>query len=356
MILGTATRIAQQIGIDNESINMRCSPFEAEMRRRLWWSLVLFDARVCESSHNLASSTLVPTWDCKAPSNLNDFEIWPETRSLPLTHEYPTEALYIVIRNTIAQHIRHSNFNLDFINPVHNSIGRRASSGTRIEDVDDLTALEETLYKKCLSGYHPEDPLHFLARWTARSQLAKARLMKHYWTCSKRPLEQTDSQRDAAMSFALEMIECEANLSNSSRTKGFRWHFTHFPFMAYAHIVQDLQKRASQKFAGKAWTIMSNDFNARFAAKHIDGNPIFILFANSVMQAWKAHEAALIEPYKEEPWIVQEMKRISPLTLLDSHEPHAPQLDGAMTNVDLDEFLPILTDFASNYLLPNTLA
>jgi hypothetical protein len=40
--------MAQRMGLDNESSNDKCGPLEGEMRRRIWWALLLFDNRVCE--------------------------------------------------------------------------------------------------------------------------------------------------------------------------------------------------------------------------------------------------------------------------------------------------------------------
>jgi hypothetical protein len=47
-MLGVAIRIAQRMGIHSESALAKCTVFEAELRRRLWWSLVLFDTRISE--------------------------------------------------------------------------------------------------------------------------------------------------------------------------------------------------------------------------------------------------------------------------------------------------------------------
>jgi len=43
-------RIAQRIRIDNESECVESGVLEGQMRRRLWWALVLFDTRMvsCE--------------------------------------------------------------------------------------------------------------------------------------------------------------------------------------------------------------------------------------------------------------------------------------------------------------------
>lgn len=65
-LLGVALRIAQRIGLHSEAANTKHSILEAELRRRLWWSLVHFDARVSEMTE-IKLSMLVPTWDCRIP-------------------------------------------------------------------------------------------------------------------------------------------------------------------------------------------------------------------------------------------------------------------------------------------------
>lgn len=79
-MLGVALRIALRMGIHVEAPSGKYSALEAEMRRRLWWALVLIDSRVCEQSQ-LKNTTLAPGWDCGIILNANDFDIQPEMRT-----------------------------------------------------------------------------------------------------------------------------------------------------------------------------------------------------------------------------------------------------------------------------------
>lgn len=49
-MLGLAIRISQRKKIHSESANKRCTVLEAEMRRRLWWAMIILDARISEKS------------------------------------------------------------------------------------------------------------------------------------------------------------------------------------------------------------------------------------------------------------------------------------------------------------------
>jgi hypothetical protein len=92
-MLGVAIRIAHRLGIHNESANAKCTVFEAEMRRRLWWSLIIFDSRIGELAACNAVA-LTPTWDCELPLNTNDTDLRPEMKETPDAQEKPSDAIF----------------------------------------------------------------------------------------------------------------------------------------------------------------------------------------------------------------------------------------------------------------------
>ncbi|PWY96221.1 fungal-specific transcription factor domain protein [Aspergillus sclerotioniger CBS 115572] len=281
-MLGVAIRNAQRMHIDTESANAKCTALEGEIRRRLWWSLVTFDNRIGEMSDH-KTSMLIPTWDCKTPLNVNDFDLQPEMKNPAAAHEGPTEALFAVVRSELGEFIRHSACHLDFTNPSLKAIAKNLNG-------DGVSALESSIEDKHLRFCNPEIPLHYMTIWTARGFLAKYLLVEHYSTCS--PAQQTDAQRDAASTYALRMIECDTKLMTSPLTKRYSWHVHfHFPFPAYLHIIQALKKRPTEHHADKMWNVMSENYEARFNGMEAP-NPIFMLFARSILQVWEVYEAA----------------------------------------------------------------
>ncbi|KAF3893827.1 hypothetical protein GTR04_4399 [Trichophyton interdigitale] len=73
-LLSVAVGIGQRIGIYSESMYSKWSPLEAEIRRRLWWSHVVFDKRISEMS-DYGTTPLNPSWDCRIHLNVNDSEL-----------------------------------------------------------------------------------------------------------------------------------------------------------------------------------------------------------------------------------------------------------------------------------------
>jgi hypothetical protein len=303
------------MGIDAELANAKHSVLEAELRRRLWWSLVLFDARISEMTES-KTAMLIPTWDCKVPSNVNDFDLRAESKNAPPAHQQSSEALFVVMRCRVGDCLRRSFSHLDFINPILKSIG---SSTPYDPDTDStrLGTLETTLDSNLLSLCDPENPLHFMAMWSARIALAKSRFIHHLANYPPNE-QQTDEQRDAGLSYARTMLECDTKLMSSSLIKGFRWIiYLHFPFPAYVHLVHDLRRRPFGDHVELGWKAMSDNCSARFldleqkdnpTEKVVGNNPFFKIFAGIVLQAWAAREAASGEP-EEPPLIVTKIRQ-----------------------------------------------
>jgi hypothetical protein len=298
-MLGVAIRIAQRMGIHSESALARCSALEAELRRRLWWSLVLFDARISEMAEHKIS-TLAPTWDCRIPLNVSDSDLRSEMKEPPSVQGKATEALFAVVRSELGDFVRHTMFHLDFTSPALKPI---------VPEVADLAILEKLINEKYLKFCDEENPLHFMTIWWTRSYLAKCRLLEHHSKYSCLSMPQTDAQRDTLISIAILMLECDTKLRSSPLTKPFRWlvHL-HFAAPAYLQIVQDLRMRPSCELAEQAWEAMSDNFEAVFVfVKEDNESPIFRIFTKMILHAWEAREATFSEPLTP-PRIVSSMR------------------------------------------------
>ncbi|KAL1853106.1 hypothetical protein Daus18300_011934 [Diaporthe australafricana] len=291
-----AVRIAQRLGVGEESTYHNCTALEAEMRRRLWWSLVTFDHRLCEMS-DYKTTALIPTWDCKTPLNVNDFELRPETKSSPPSHDRPTEALFAVVRSELADFVRHSAFHINFVNPSLNAVAKPKHDAS--SEGEELTLLENIIENRYLKFCDPDNPLHFMTIWTTRAYLARNRLLEHYSRFSTSSAQQTDAQRSAAVSHALSMLECETRFRTSPLTKGFIWHVdSNVPALAYIHILNGLKKRPDGEHADRAWEIMSDNYEARATHSKSDDYGISDVFSRVVLQVWAAREALCKEEGK----------------------------------------------------------
>ena len=302
---------------------------------------------------NYKTTMLAPTWDCKIPLNVDDFDLRPEMKTPPVVHGKSSEALFAVVRSELGEFVRHSAFYLDFTSPALKTVAKDVQHGP-VPEGGELVTLETMIEDKYLKFCNPENPLHFMAIWTARGYLAKNRLVEYYSRYSRSSMQQTDTQRNAAISHALSMLECDTKIMTSPLTKGYFWLIQfHFPFPAYIHIVQDLKRRPVWEHAEKCWEVMSHNYEARFMSMKQDDNLFFKIFSRFVLQAWEAREAAFrqLDKALESPWIVSDIKHKVAQMTPNAQNSHIEQPDGAV-GMNADDFsMPMPMDFGHHGLL-----
>ena len=339
------------MGIHSEPALAKCTPLEAEMRRRLWWSLVVFDTRIGEIASSKTVS-LDPTWDCKVPLNVNDSDLRLEMKEPPPIQERSSEALFAVVRCELGDFVRHTAFHLDFTNPALKPIARHHHNNPTLQG-DELVKLEKAIEDRHLKFCDQDNPIHFMTIWTARANLAKCRLLEHHSKFSSSNACRTEAQRDAATSHALRFLECDTKIMASPLTKGFRWlNDFYFPFPAYIQILQDLRRRPMSGHAHEAWETISDNHEAWFNTQYRDCGSFFQIFAKIVLDAWEAYETASTRSRVAltPPRIVSSIRHT-----LSQNTRRAQNTDTGQPNFSMgmgvDEFLmPMPIDFASQSL------
>ncbi|WPH04088.1 c6 transcription factor [Acrodontium crateriforme] len=306
-ILGVASRIAQRLGLSGETTNSKSSALEAELRRRLWWSHVIFDNRICEID-DYKSTSLTPMWNCKIPVNLNDADLRAEIKEANLQgHMEPTEAIFVVVRCELHEFLRRSNFHLDFTNPY-------LKTSEKVSEPAAIHELERMLEQKYLKNCNPDVPLHYMTIWATRGFLAKLRMLDYFSTSARTQVSPSETEHDLAVGYALSMVECDTKLYSSPLTKGYRWLIeSSFPFAGYVHLIQELRQRPLVEYAKTTWKVLNDNFIAHNVLEEKDPtHPFFTLVGRGILPAWNERQAALAriaEPPEEKPRLVASCQR-----------------------------------------------
>jgi hypothetical protein len=83
MMTGLLIRMAQYLGLQRDGSHFsHLTPYEIEMRRRVWWSVVNLDLRASEDQ-GTDLAIVHNSFDTKMPLNINDADIGPETTEMP---------------------------------------------------------------------------------------------------------------------------------------------------------------------------------------------------------------------------------------------------------------------------------
>ena len=168
------------MGISTDGINNTIPPFEAEMRRRLWWQLILIDQRVAELS-GAGASMLTYAWDTKLPANVNDSDLFPDMRDPPVERPGPTEMIFVRLRCELSRFAQRS----------------RTVRGFRTIEDDTLEEFERRLERDFLNYCDPSIPLHLMSSMMTKSALCKLQMgLRHRRSMSNQTNDLLQAQWD----------------------------------------------------------------------------------------------------------------------------------------------------------------
>lgn len=237
-LTGLVAHLAQGMGLHRDGSHFGLSPFETEMRRRLWWSLLLLDLR---SADELGSDLIIQdfNYDTQMPSNINDTDIKPDSTEAPEPREGHSDCAVAIVRFEIAgfgrRLVRLSSASMSFCPK-----GMPYENTTLAERENMLIDVYRRVEHKFLKHVTVDtDPLYWMAASIARIIMAKMTLVIYQpvlFPGSESEGKLSDEARERAYMAAIEIAEYNHILNNDTRCKQFRWLFktyTNWSAMAY---------------------------------------------------------------------------------------------------------------------------
>lgn len=151
------------MGLHRDGENFGLSPFESEMRRRIWWQIVLIDVMYAMLS-GLGRSLLPQGWNTRKPSNLTDTEMFPSMETI-IPRETPTDMIYCMISYELGKLLM-QNSALELVITQNGDVAQDLPDETEINKarkcIDDADSIITQMLDK---HYDPLlEPLHQLAK------------------------------------------------------------------------------------------------------------------------------------------------------------------------------------------------
>ncbi|CAM1507865.1 Fc.00g047130.m01.CDS01 [Cosmosporella sp. VM-42] len=347
ILSGMIVRIAQKMGYHRDGDTLNLTPFETEMRRRIWWQIIMQDAKNALIS-GLSHSMLPHNWDTKPPQNVNDADLFPGSNEPIHPREGPTEMAFCLLVYQIAKFMISAE-------AIHGTPGFEAaimghdlgdpSSAPSIERyrvlVDDLEAnlLEvETRYIDGTAGN-----VH-AAALTVRPMLT-SKLREMLVPMREQPEWGTEifNKKDNLFKIVIMNNEHSTNAYEVMEQKGFLWFVKlHFQLDVFAVMTGQLCQRPAGTLADRAWNIIDKIYT--YHPELLDtSNKSYAAQAQFVLRAWKAREQAFASVGRaiELPHFIYRLRECSgsdrssePMHTPTSRQPAAqPQI------TELDQFL-----------------
>ena len=97
MITGIVIRMAQALGLQRDGSHFdHLTPYEVEIRRRVWWAVCVLDVRASEDQGTELTITN-GSFDTKIPLNINDVDIAPQMKQTPPERQGVTDTTFAVV-------------------------------------------------------------------------------------------------------------------------------------------------------------------------------------------------------------------------------------------------------------------
>ena len=244
-LTGLVIRLAQGMGLQRDGSQFDLTPFETEMRRRLWWAILVLDLR---SAEELGTDLIVTeaSYDTQLPSNINDTDISPESTEPPIQREGRSDTAITLCRYEILllsrRFITELAFKHEQLTP-HDRETLLIEAYQRIENKFLKHVVDET------------DPLYWVGAMVARVIMAKMCL--HIYQSKMFTGNDSDLSaeiRDRLWVAAIEVVELGQRLNADERCRHWRWLFmTYTNWHAIAFNLIELCRRPWTALAERSW-------------------------------------------------------------------------------------------------------
>jgi hypothetical protein len=296
-LTAVAIRIAKSMGLDRDGENLGLSPFETEIRRRIWWQLKIHDFRTAElvgmgKFQNLQSDAEHTKW----PSNINDDQLYPNMASLATRAESKTltDIVFVSLKCDLLRHTAEYVASLRQRGIKSNPWEPHPPEDGVIQMDESFNELEELLETKYLRYCDPSQPLHLMTMLMARCSMNIIRFMVHHprrWLSRELASE---SEQEEAWNICIKLLEQQNMLQSNSQLRRFAWHAPYFQqWHAIIHVLDTLQSHPLNREAEKAWKHIGDIYENNPDLTLDMEKPIHVAVGNLCVKAYASREVII---------------------------------------------------------------
>ncbi|KAJ5111249.1 hypothetical protein N7532_001784 [Penicillium argentinense] len=236
-------RLAQSLQVHRDGEKLGLTPFETEIRRRLWCYICILDTL---SSEDQAVDTQIRPgmFDAQFPSNIDGDELSPDMAGIPPVTKIFTDITPCIMTCMVLNDVYWSSTSLDQSLPM----------SLRVQE-ERVTKVGKTLQEKYLRHMDLNIPLQWISATIIRLQLSRAWLLVQIPSDT---LPMTDPYNDTAFETAVEGVNFSYLLQTNSVTAQWSWlckSYRQWHVMAY--ILSELCTHPLCPETDHAWDLVT---------------------------------------------------------------------------------------------------
>ena len=291
MMTGLAIRMGQYLGLQRDGAHFEhLTPFEIEMRRKVWWALVMLDLRASEDQ---GTDLTIPSasFDTKIPLNINDEDISGESKQVPTERDGFSDMSFArsyfetgdIMRQMMAPGVKDD------------------AAGLQTE-----SQLLDKLHQKFEQGYvqytaETVNIAHWVGVTIARLVTAKMTLITFLPVLFSSPSEHvSDGIRTKLLVSAIEVAEYNHALNAEQACRQWRWIYqTYTHWHAVVYLMLEISRRPWSPIVERAWVALHSSW--LIPARPIDKNSRLCVPLRKLMNKARKHRDAELNRLRANP-------------------------------------------------------
>lgn len=250
MLTALLVRMAQYLGLHRDGSHLEhLTPFDVQMRRRVWWTVCMLDTRAAEDQ---GTDLAIPigSFDTKPPLNINESDLDPHSTSWPSEREGITDMTFARVIAGVME--------------IHRSLMTRTDKNN-VADLEARSRLVNGVFEKFEHEYlryavEAGNLLYWLTATVARLVMAKLLLISFLPILFSDPSEHaSDDTRHKLLRAAIEVAEYNHALNSETALKQFRWVYqTHTHWYSVVYMMLELARRPWSPISERAWVALQS--------------------------------------------------------------------------------------------------
>ncbi|KFZ11464.1 hypothetical protein V501_04749 [Pseudogymnoascus sp. VKM F-4519 (FW-2642)] len=300
-LTGVAIRIAEGMGMRIDGKLLGLSPFETEIRRRLWWQLKLHDSRAAElcgqaKFQDFALNNTSP----KKPANVNDADLYPSMVQAPEESIRPTEMLWCMFRTELAGFASAQIARMPKLDQaMFTNHEYAAMDGVKVKE-NSMEGLIDDLETKYLRFCDPSQPLQLMVLFGARCATNIIRFMTYHprkWVNNQDQVPA--SEQKLVWDIVLQLLEQYNQMQSNPQLRRFAWNVPYFiQWHAVIHVLDSLRAKPLHVDAWKAWGLVNTLYETNLEMCLSTKKAMFVAIGSLCLKAFDAREAAMAKDNK----------------------------------------------------------
>ncbi|KAF2123215.1 hypothetical protein BDV96DRAFT_15587 [Lophiotrema nucula] len=282
---GVAIRLAQKIGLHRDGTTLGLSPFETEMRRRMWWQLAQTDFKMADMQGVNASLDLT-AGDTKYPLNIDDEDLFPDMTELPPERKGIINVTICRLRCEIVDALRQ----FAPSSSPHLRFEAICTPDLTLEQKDDIIdTIEDNLEMKYVRYCDPANPLHHLVLCMVRAPICWMRFFAHNpRRFANNATEVSQRSRDIAFENARKMLGYASLLHGGAHGLGkYMWqHGSSFLWRSMLYVLIEVRHRKTGSEVDRSWQIISDVLSQFPQILEVQTTAVYKALGVWVLETW----------------------------------------------------------------------